>query len=214
MRLPKALSTVIDDSKKLPPTCARQSPPSLHQLAMVGIGLAYVEEIDTINILRASLLAMHRAVEALPVRPLLALVDGNQKPPLAIPIQTIIGGDGVELAIAAASIVAKVHRDRLMQALHDGAPALRLGQQCSAIRRATIARHCAGMAARRITAPASPRFVMYWGAPCCSGKKMPPKAAPSRTDLPLDQVLEGDCIASHERAAGKIGRSHFRRSAL
>ncbi len=122
MRLPKALSTVIDDSKKLPAAVREAIAAELYSLAVVGIGLASVEEIDAINILRASLLAMHRAVEALPVRPLLALVDGNQPPPLTIPVQTIIGGDGVELAIAAASIVAKVHRDRLMQELHAAHP--------------------------------------------------------------------------------------------
>ena len=121
-RLPKALSSVIDDSKKLPRDVRAAVAAELHGIAMVSIALASVEEIDTINILRASLLAMRRAVEALPIAPLLALVDGNQKPPLTIPMQTIIGGDGVELSIAAASIVAKVYRDNLMQALHEAHP--------------------------------------------------------------------------------------------
>jgi ribonuclease HII len=122
LRLPKALSQTIDDSKKLPADVREAVAAELHLLAIVSIGLATVEEIDTINILRASLLAMHRAVDGLSTKPLLALVDGNQKPPLTIPMQMIIGGDGVELAIAAASIVAKVHRDRLMQALHEAHP--------------------------------------------------------------------------------------------
>ncbi len=121
-RLPKSLSQSIDDSKKLSAEKRQAIAAELHAIAVVSIALASVAEIDMINILRASLLAMQRAVEALPVRPLLALVDGNQKPPLSIPMQTIIGGDGVELAIAAASIVAKVHRDRLMQVLHEAHP--------------------------------------------------------------------------------------------
>jgi ribonuclease HII len=121
-RLPKSLSRIIDDSKRLSAEKREEIAAELHAIAMVSIALASVEEIDAINILRASLLAMQRAVEALPVAPLLALVDGNQKPPLSLPVQTIIGGDGLELSIAAASIVAKVYRDRLMQDLHEAHP--------------------------------------------------------------------------------------------
>lgn len=82
-----------------------------------AIGRASVAEIDHINILQATLLAMQRAVKALKIVPQLALVDGNQRPKLVCPTQTIIKGDQLEPAISAASIVAKVVRDRFMQVL-------------------------------------------------------------------------------------------------
>jgi ribonuclease HII len=83
-----------------------------------AIGQASVDEIDQLNILQASLLAMRRAVEALPVVPTLARVDGNQAPRLPCGVELIIGGDATEACISAASILAKVERDRLMRALH------------------------------------------------------------------------------------------------
>lgn len=79
-----------------------------------AIGRAEVEEIDRINILQASLLAMKRAVEGLPLTPDLALVDGNQPPKLTCEVKTIVKGDETEPAISAASILAKVTRDREM----------------------------------------------------------------------------------------------------
>lgn len=79
-----------------------------------SLGRAEVEEIDRINILQASLLAMKRAVEALPVFPSHALVDGNRCPVLACSVEAIVGGDSSEPAISAASIIAKVARDREM----------------------------------------------------------------------------------------------------
>jgi ribonuclease HII len=82
------------------------------------IGWASVQEIDRLNILKASLLAMHRAISRLSIQPELCLIDGNQRiPQLLIPQQTVIKGDQQEPAIAAASIIAKVWRDRLMQRL-------------------------------------------------------------------------------------------------
>lgn len=82
------------------------------------IGTASVEEIDQLNILQASLLAMNRAILALNVRPHLCLIDGNQKiPSLSLPQQTIIKGDAQNLAIASASILAKVWRDDLIISL-------------------------------------------------------------------------------------------------
>ncbi len=79
-----------------------------------AIGEATVDEIDRLNILQATLLAMQRAVAALSVRPSLVLVDGNRAPELPMPARAIVGGDALEPAISAASIVAKVYRDRLM----------------------------------------------------------------------------------------------------
>lgn len=83
-----------------------------------AIASASVEEIDALNILQASLLAMQRAVAALGVAPMLALIDGNRSPKLACAVQTIVGGDATEPAISAASILAKVARDEAMLALH------------------------------------------------------------------------------------------------
>ena len=89
----------------------------LRQAARIGIGAASVAEIDRINILQASLLAMRRAVLRLGCLPDLALIDGNRAPELPCPAETIVDGDALEPAISAASIVAKVTRDRLMHRL-------------------------------------------------------------------------------------------------
>ncbi len=83
-----------------------------------ALGRAEVDEIDAINILQASLLAMRRAVLALPVQPDRVLVDGKQVPDLPMPAQAVIQGDLSEPCIGAASIIAKVHRDAEMDALH------------------------------------------------------------------------------------------------
>jgi ribonuclease HII len=85
--------------------------------ARIGIGAASVAEIDRINILQASLLAMRRAVLRLGCLPDLALIDGKHAPELPCPVQTIVDGDALVPAISAASIVAKVTRDRLMRRL-------------------------------------------------------------------------------------------------
>lgn len=86
------------------------------------IAEASVEEIDTLNILQATLLAMRRAVEGLRLRPHKVLVDGNQLPRIAIPAEAVVKGDALVPAISAASILAKVHRDRLCEALHASWP--------------------------------------------------------------------------------------------
>ena len=80
----------------------------------MGFGVVSNNEIDKINILNASLLAMKRAILNLPIKPALVLVDGIHKPDLNFPMRTIIGGDASEAEISAASIVAKVYRDNLM----------------------------------------------------------------------------------------------------
>jgi len=83
-----------------------------------SVAAASVEEIDELNILQASLLAMRRAVEALPVAPQRVLVDGPHRPQLRVPVRAVVGGDARVPAIAAASILAKVVRDEQMLALH------------------------------------------------------------------------------------------------
>lgn len=87
-----------------------------------GVGEASVDEIDLVNIRQATHLAMARAVRAMVHAPMFALVDGNDAPALPCPCDTIIEGDGRSVSIAAASIIAKVTRDRMMRALHDEFP--------------------------------------------------------------------------------------------
>jgi ribonuclease HII len=121
-RVPKALRAGLDDSKRLGSAereecCRVLADCAARGAAHIGIGAASVREIDALNILRAALLAMTRAVAALGIRPDRALVDGNIAPPLPCAVETVIGGDGLSLSIAAASIVAKIRRDRIMRAL-------------------------------------------------------------------------------------------------
>ncbi|MFZ5791200.1 MAG: ribonuclease HII [Pseudomonadota bacterium] len=116
-RLPEKIASQIDDSKKIAAPKRKKLAAWLLENAIVALGEASVEEIDRLNILQASLLAMARAVTALPVEPAFALVDGNRAPKLACPARAVIGGDGLSLSIAAASIVAKVTRDQLMAEL-------------------------------------------------------------------------------------------------
>ena len=121
-RLPRTLARDVDDSKRLSLNDRERLDIEIRGCAMVGVGEASVAEIDTINILQAAFLAMRRAVAQLSVAPDLALVDGNQHPGLTMPCQMVIGGDGIHLSIAAASIVAKVVRDRLMVRLAESHP--------------------------------------------------------------------------------------------
>ena len=117
--VPPGLAALLDDSKKL--SAARREAAYAALLAWpdaeIGVGAASVAEIVALNILGASLLAMRRAVIRLPVAPGLALIDGNRPPRLDCPTLCVVGGDGKSLSIAAASIVAKVIRDRAMTRL-------------------------------------------------------------------------------------------------
>ena len=121
-KLSRTLLRDIDDSKKLAAADRERLDLAIRGCATVGVGEASVAEIDTINILQAALLAMRRALAALAIAPDLALVDGNQDPGLGIPCRTVIGGDGIHVSIAAASIVAKVSRDRRMVLLAEAHP--------------------------------------------------------------------------------------------
>jgi ribonuclease HII len=117
-RLPRALRHGLDDSKKLTREEREEFAALLQRSgAAIGVGAASVIEIDRRNILQATLAAMSRAVAALGILPETALVDGNVPPPLACAVRTVIGGDGLSLSIAAASVIAKVTRDRLMHRL-------------------------------------------------------------------------------------------------
>ena len=115
--LPGELAVLVNDSKLLKAGMREALAPLILRHARVGIGMASVEEIDRLNILQASLLAMKRAVGVLGVVPDVALVDGNRAPDLACRTITIVGGDAASLSIAAASVVAKVERDRIMAEL-------------------------------------------------------------------------------------------------
>lgn len=115
---PARLPTGLNDSKKLTARARAALEPEIQALAVAwGVGFASVEEIDGLNILKATGLAMRRAVEALGVAPDHALVDGNYRFDLPCPVTTVVGGDGRSLSIAAASILAKVARDRVMEAM-------------------------------------------------------------------------------------------------
>jgi ribonuclease HII len=118
-RIPKGLN----DSKQMTAEARENAYVAIMERAIcVGIGEASVDEIDLINIRQATHLAMARAIRALSTAPTFALVDGNDAPALPCPCDTIIGGDGRSVSIAAASIIAKVTRDRMMQALHKEHP--------------------------------------------------------------------------------------------
>lgn len=117
--LPKHLEIPgLTDSKKLTDKKRRELFPLIQEQAVAyGIGLASQEEIDEINILQATFLAMERALSQLNVRPDMVLIDGNRERDFGVPVQTVIKGDSLSANIAAASILAKVTRDNLMMEL-------------------------------------------------------------------------------------------------
>src|SRR5512143_762072 len=118
-RIPKGLN----DSKQMSAEAREEAYFRIMERAVaVGVGEASVDEIDLVNIRQATHLAMARAVRALSQQPIFALVDGNDPPPLPCPCETIVDGDAKCVSIAAASIIAKVTRDRVMAALHSEFP--------------------------------------------------------------------------------------------
>ena len=111
---------LLNDSKKLTPAKREILRIAIEsEVECRAVGVVERDEIDEINILNASILAMHRALDALPFRPECLLIDGNRfKAYGAIPHTCVVGGDGKYRSIAAASVLAKTHRDRLMEHLH------------------------------------------------------------------------------------------------
>lgn len=107
----------LDDSKQLTAEAREELAVKIRAVGVVAVGVASVEEIDQLNILWASHLAMKRAFEALPEKPIAALVDGNMAPDLPCPVECIVDGDVIAPIISAASIIAKVERDRMMTEL-------------------------------------------------------------------------------------------------
>ena len=122
--LPKDLQIPgLTDSKKLTDKKRRELFPLIQEQALAyGIGFATEQEIDEINILQATFLAMQRALEQLTVKPDLALIDGNREKDFGIPVKTVVKGDSLSANIAAASILAKVTRDNLMQEMAETYP--------------------------------------------------------------------------------------------
>lgn len=115
---PRRVPKGINDSKKLTAKRRAELEVEIKDKAVAwGVGWASVEEIASLNIVHATGLAMRRAVEAMAVEPVYALVDGNYAFPLPCEVKTVVKGDGISSSIAAASILAKVARDRLMAEL-------------------------------------------------------------------------------------------------
>lgn len=120
------LSSEVKDSKKLSQSRRDVLYEKIYlQATAVGVGMANVAEIDSLNILHATMLAMRRAVENLDCSPGLVLCDGNRCPEIPFPCEAIVGGDDKVPAISAASIIAKVTRDRIMMRMHDKFPQYR-----------------------------------------------------------------------------------------
>lgn len=106
----------LDDSKKLTAKRRGELEAQIKAKCRWAVGICDVEEIDAINILQATMLAMTRAVEALRVEPKLVMVDGNRLPRWRYRSEAVVGGDAIHPCISAASIIAKEHRDRIMVA--------------------------------------------------------------------------------------------------
>ncbi|MDA0261327.1 MAG: ribonuclease HII [Proteobacteria bacterium] len=153
---PSTIPAGLADSKTLPFRVRQELYEALCQGSDIGVGAASVDEIDRINILQATLVAMRRAVAKLSQQPRFVLVDGNQMPSLPCPARTVVKGDGRCLSIAAASIVAKVVRDRLMARLAERYPLYGWDHNvgyCTSEHRSALRRHGATIHHRRSFSP-------------------------------------------------------------
>ncbi len=161
----------LRDSKRLGATARARLERQILAVAIDhAIALASVEEIDSLNILQATMLAMQRAVASLRVRPAQVLVDGNRAPRLPMPARAIIGGDDLVPAISAASILAKEHRDRLMVALagaHPGYGFERHKGYGAAVHMEALARLGPSPAHRRSFAPVRAALFAHAGRAQC-----------------------------------------------
>jgi ribonuclease HII len=110
---------MLDDSKRLTASKREQLAPKIEDQAIAfAVEFVEIEEIDRVNILQATMNGMQRAVENLKPAPQRALIDGNRAPPLSCEVRTVVGGDALIASISAASVLAKVYRDRLMLSMH------------------------------------------------------------------------------------------------
>ncbi|HYZ33152.1 MAG TPA: ribonuclease HII, partial [Crenalkalicoccus sp.] len=171
--VPRRLAALIDDSKRLSPEERLAAHDALRGAARAGVaewavGAASAAEIGRLNILRATHLAMARAVARLPVPPDLVLVDGNQPPLLPCAVRCVVGGDALSLSIAAASILAKVVRDRAMARLDPRWPAYGFGSHmgyATERHRAALAAHGPCPHHRRGFAPVDQMALRLGAAP-------------------------------------------------
>lgn len=167
--VPQALAALLNDSKALSAAQRRAAFAALRAAREAGllhsaVAAASALEIGRLNILRATLLAMRRAVLRLPHRPGLVLVDGNHGPALPCPVQCVVGGDARSLSIAAASILAKVTRDRAMARLDPRWPAYGFARHHgypTAAHRAALAAHGPCPHHRRGFAPVDQAALAY-----------------------------------------------------
>ncbi len=110
---------MLDDSKRLTASKREQLVPQIERQAIAfAVEFVEIEEIDRVNILQATMNGMQRAVENLKPAPHRALIDGNRAPVLSCEVRTVVGGDALIASISAASVLAKVYRDRLMRSMH------------------------------------------------------------------------------------------------
>lgn len=166
--VPPALAALLDDSKKLSAAARDLAFAALRTAAAGGVlecavAAASSAEIGRLNILRATHLAMARAIARLPRLPAHALVDGNRAPPLPCPVTCVVGGDAESLSIAAASILAKVLRDRAMSRLDARWPAYGFARHAgypTAAHRAALAKHGPCPHHRRGFAPVDQLFLL------------------------------------------------------
>ena len=119
---PEKIPKGVNDSKMVSPAKREKLFEEINSTAIVGVSIIGIGDIDRLNILGATKLAMRNAVAALAKTPNLVLVDGNQAPGLSVKTQTVVKGDSKSFSIAAASIIAKVTRDRIMHQLHEEFP--------------------------------------------------------------------------------------------
>jgi len=114
----------LDDSKRLSALKRARLAPAIEAQAIAfNVQFVWEDEIDRVNILQATMNGMQRAVESLDPRPLRVMIDGNRAPRLSCEVKTVIGGDRLVASISAASVLAKVYRDRLMLSMHELYPA-------------------------------------------------------------------------------------------
>ncbi|MEH3086771.1 MAG: ribonuclease HII [Xylophilus ampelinus] len=194
----------LDDSKKLTPARRAALYDQIRARALCcAVGEASVEEIDRLNILQATMLAMQRAVRGLRLRPGRVLVDGNRIPVLDVLAEPVVGGDALVPAISAASILAKVHRDRWCVEFHEQFPAYGFDVHKgygTAVHLEALRRHGPCPQHRRSFAPvreAAVRLAALRAGPVTVAAAEPDGPPASRTAVPSDPAPSPAIPAEH-----------------